>query len=69
MLYEQIKHDDFIDLFKSTGQSIVYTETSIDPRLKYLLKNEEINIDDIFNSKSTKVLEITSAWIITTKNE
>lgn len=69
MYMNRLRHDDFIDLFKSTGQSIVYTETSTEQRLKYLLKNGEIDIDERFNSKSTEILEIISAWIITIKNE
>lgn len=68
MYMNRLRHDDFLALFESVGQTIVYTEPIIDQRSKELLKTTNLNLNDRFSSKSEEVLAICRSWILTEKN-
>ena len=67
MYMNRLRHDDFIDLFKSVGHSIVEAKTYISHRSQKLLQNEEIILDPQFEAKPEDILSIASSWIISQK--
>lgn len=67
MYMNRLRHDDFIDLFKSVGHLIVEAKTYVSQRSQKLLQNKEIVLDPQFEAKSENILSIASSWIISRK--
>ncbi|MGB5636835.1 MAG: hypothetical protein WBM86_29195, partial [Waterburya sp.] len=67
MYMNRLRHDDFIDLFESVKHDIVEAQTSISERAQQLLQNNEIQLDQQFQTKSKETLSIGSSWIISRK--
>lgn len=68
MYMNRLRHDDFISLFESVGQSIIEAQPTIDQRSHELLRSGSLQLNERFSSKSEDVLAITGAWIISQKN-
>jgi SAM-dependent methyltransferase len=58
----QLRHDDFLDLFLDSGNKVLMDETNFDNSL--LLEIAQLNLNENFKFKSREVLATTSAWII-----
>ena len=69
MYMNRLRHDDFIDLFRSVGHSIVEAKTYISDRSQELLQNKKIILDPKFEAKPEEVLSIASSWIISQKTK
>jgi SAM-dependent methyltransferase len=69
MYMNRLRHDDFLALFKSSGQKIVEVEPNIDRRSEELLKTNDLSLDDRFSSKTKEILAISGAWIVTQKGD
>ena len=68
MYMNRMRHDDFIDLFKSVGHRIMETQPTIDKCLQDLLKSGNLELNARFRAKQEEVLTITWAWFTTKKN-
>ena len=69
MYMNRLRHDDFIDLFKSVEHLIIKSKTYISHRSQELLQNKAIALDPKFEAKPKEVLSIASSWIISQKNK
>lgn len=69
MYMNRLRHDDFLALFKSSGQKIVEVEPNIDRCSEELLKTNDLSLDDRFSSKTKEILAISGAWIVTQKGD
>lgn len=67
MFMNRLRHDDFINMFQSTGHSILTTKLDIDSQLIEILRKGTIQLNKQFKTKSEEVLSITSAWIVSQK--
>lgn len=67
MFMNRLRHDDFINMFQSTGHSILTTKLDIDFLLIEILRKGTIQLNEQFKTKSEEILSITSAWIISQK--
>jgi SAM-dependent methyltransferase len=67
MYMNRLRHDDFINLFKSAGHHIIKAQSNTDDYSQALLRNGKLQIHERFKSKSENVLAITEAWIISSK--
>ncbi|GAB2578931.1 hypothetical protein ISP15_00570 [Dyella jejuensis] len=69
MYMNRLRHDDFLALFESAGQSILATEPMVDVASLELLRRGKLNIDPRFGAKAVEVLATTDSWIISAKAE
>lgn len=60
----RLRHDDFINLFKSVGHKIISTTTSINENVKLQIDTGALQLDQRFEDKSTEILSIPFSWII-----
>jgi hypothetical protein len=51
-------------LFQSAGHDVLEAETDSDPRSMELLQTRALPLDGRFSGKSTEILSITGAWIV-----
>jgi hypothetical protein len=68
MYMNRMRHDDFIELFNSVGQKIVFQEGRIDSQAEKLLNDSGIMLDKKFKDKPQKILNIIDSWWITELN-
>lgn len=68
MYMNRLRHDDFMDLFKSVEHRIIKVQPNTDKRLQELLGNGNLQLNERFKSKPEDILAITYAWIISSKN-
>ncbi|HOK05542.1 MAG TPA: methyltransferase domain-containing protein [Victivallales bacterium] len=68
MYMNRLRHDDFLNLFESVGQTIISVQPDIDQKLYELLSNSDFKLDEKFKSKHKDILVIIGAWIISKKN-
>lgn len=68
MYMNRMRHDDFIGLFNSIGQKIVFQEARIDSQADKLLNDSGIMLDKKFKDKPQKILNIIDSWWITELN-
>jgi hypothetical protein len=61
----QLRHDDFLNLFLDSGSRVLMDEPNFDDSLS--LKIPQLNLNEKFRLKSTEILATTSAWIICQK--
>lgn len=64
MYMNRLRHDDFMDLFRSLGHQILEAQPDVDRRSQDLLARGVIKLDERFRSKPQDVLSIRSAWLI-----
>jgi hypothetical protein len=67
MYMNRLRHDDYINLFDSVGQNIIYNQPDTDQQLRELLSDGRFQLNERFSSKSKDVLVITGAWIVSQK--
>ena len=67
MYMNRLRHDDFIDLFESSGHDLVKVKTFISERAQQELQGN-IQLDRQFQNKPKEILEIESSWIVSKKN-
>jgi len=68
MYMNRLRHDDFVSLFAETGNTIKYQYKEQSNKVKAILEDELLFLDDRFKYKSNDMLSITSAWFILEKN-
>ncbi|MFM7529689.1 MAG: class I SAM-dependent methyltransferase [Nodosilinea sp.] len=61
----QLRHDDFLNLFLDSSSNVLVDETNFDDSL--LLKITQLNLSENFKFKPREILAITSAWIVSEK--
>lgn len=64
MYMNRLRHDDFIDLFRSVGHSILSSETSIHDGAFKLLESGAFKVEKRFENKSNKILATTESWLV-----
>jgi hypothetical protein len=69
MYMNRLRHDDYLMIFQSAGHSIIVDQPEIDPPSLRALMDGGLKIDERFSSKSSVVLAVTGAWIISKKIE
>ena len=67
MYMNRLRHDDYLRLFKSVGQSVIDTKVYENKYLNKLLNDKHFKLNDDFILKSNNVLSITGAWIVSKK--
>jgi hypothetical protein len=67
MYANRLRHDDFLDLFRSAGQCIVAEYPDVDRQLQMSLQNGTVKLHPQFRNKSVDVLSILSSWIVSQK--
>ena len=64
----RLRHDDFIDLFKTTGHEFLEIDAHKNKELEEMLKRGEVKLDKRFREKTNEILSITGSWFVTRKN-
>jgi hypothetical protein len=64
----RLRHDDFIRLFESVGQRILKNHPYMDGRLKKILANGDLQLNEKFRKKTEDVNAITGSWIVAQKD-
>lgn len=64
MYMNRLRHDDFINLFKSAGHIILCEENYIDQRSKVILENKTFYLDESFRYKRKEILSIRGSHIV-----
>lgn len=67
MYMNRLRHDDFLDLFRSSGHRILSIDTEVNREVLALLRGRRFRLDDRFKDKSVDVLSITGSWIVSEK--
>jgi SAM-dependent methyltransferase len=68
MYMNRLRHDDFINLFKSNGHEFIEVQTIENQRSKELLESGRFELDEQFKSKTIDVLSITGSWFLSKCN-
>lgn len=69
MYMNRLRHDDFLNLFKSVGHNIIADEPSIEDNILKVLRDGTIQLDEKFQSKPKNILSISGAWIISKNSQ
>ncbi|NOT85208.1 MAG: methyltransferase domain-containing protein [Methylococcaceae bacterium] len=67
MYMNRMRHDDFLKLFQSAGQSLLVENPVLNQDCLTLLNNQRLPLDMQFKEKSIAVLAISGAWIASKK--
>ena len=54
MYMNRLRHDDFLDLFRQWGHSVLMEEPDVDREIVLTLKDTEFSVDDRFRDKARK---------------
>lgn len=65
MYMNRLRHDDYVELFKSSGHLILIDQPRIDQCALNLLRSGEFRLSEKFRAKSNEALAVHSAWLIT----
>jgi hypothetical protein len=65
MYMNRLRHDDFVDLFESSGHRILINQPDANPRSFDLLSSGTFPLSDRFKAKSKDILAIRGAWFVT----
>jgi len=68
MYMNRLRHDDYLNLFKSLGHQVIEIKSRKDRESRDLLISGGLHLDERFRSKSEDVLATTEAWIVSQKN-
>ena len=68
MYMNRLRHDDYINLLKSQGHSILAENTEIDERSQEILKAGNLKLDEQFMEKSLETLSTRGAMIVSKKH-
>jgi hypothetical protein len=68
MYMNRLRHDDFINLFLSTGHRIMANYPEIDHDMYTLLTTGNVKLDERFKGKSIDDLSTLASWISSQKN-
>lgn len=67
MYMNRLRHDDFINLFESSGHRILIDKPDVDTQSLNLLKSSVFPLNEKFKDKSNETLATVSTWIVTQK--
>lgn len=67
MYMNRLRHDDFINMFRSAGHKVLVEQPSLNPAVAEMLNSDSIDLDIQFRRKSKDVLAITEAWVVSQK--
>ena len=68
MYMNRLRHDDFLDLFRQWGHSVLMAEPDVDREIVLTLKDPGFSLDDRFRDKSEEVLCTTGSWFVSRKS-
>ena len=68
MYMNRLRHDDFLDLFRQWGHSVLMEEPDVDREIVLTLKDTEFSVDDRFRDKSEEVLCTTGSCFVSRKS-
>lgn len=68
MYVNRLRHDDFMNLFHSSGHSLLDNQPDVDDQLKELLNSGKLKVDTRFSEKSNDILSVLGSWIISRQN-
>lgn len=63
----RLRHDDFLDLFRSAGHRLLSVEPTVHGPSLELLRSGRLTVDDRFKHKPAIVLATTRSWIVSKK--
>lgn len=63
MYMNRLRHDDFIELFESSGHQLIDMYPYIDNDIQDVLYNKNFHLDSRFKYKSEEVLTIVGSWM------
>jgi hypothetical protein len=64
MYQNRLRHDDFLALFEAAGHKMVAIEPSINAQLANLVALNQLRLNERFATKSSEILSIWAAWIV-----
>ena len=67
MYMNRLRHDDFVEFFRSAGHTILLNEPDENPTVLKLLESGEAKLNRKFAGKTFETLSITGAWFVTRK--
>ncbi|MDA3838158.1 MAG: hypothetical protein PF574_04150 [Candidatus Delongbacteria bacterium] len=67
MYMNRLRHDDYINLFKSQGHCILAENTEIDKQSQEILKLGSLKLNEQFKEKSLETLSVRGAMIVSMK--
>jgi hypothetical protein len=67
MYMNRLRHDDVIALFEAAGQQLIDVTSMIDDGVLGQLREGSLHLDQRFSTKSTDVLAIRGAWVVSRK--
>jgi hypothetical protein len=67
MYMNRLRHDDVIALFEAAGQQPIDVTSMIDDRVLGQLREGSLHLDQRFSRKSTDMLAIRGAWVVSRK--
>jgi hypothetical protein len=68
MYMNRLRHDDFLELFKSEGHRILINQPDVDTHSLDLLNSGEFPLNEKFKGKLIETLAIRGAWLVTQKS-
>lgn len=67
MFMNRLRHDDFLQLFESSGHRLLGAYPDTDERCLDVLQRGALSLDARFEKKSPEILATTGAWLVTRK--
>jgi SAM-dependent methyltransferase len=64
MYMNRLRHDDFLEIFDTSGQGLVAVEPDLNGALLEDLRRGRLRVSNEFSAKTPEVLATTGAWII-----
>ncbi|MFC4170959.1 methyltransferase domain-containing protein [Microvirga sp. GCM10011540] len=67
MYMNRLRHDDFLDLFRTAGHRLLKVVPEIDPRAHEMIAGRSFRVDDRFAGKTDEILSTINSLIISRK--
>ena len=67
MYTNRLRHDDYLNLFQSSGHRILLDETYKNQRSLELLISDKLQLSERFKPKTAEMLSISGSWIVSQK--
>lgn len=64
MYMNRLRHDDFLDMFKSANHCILLNEPNLDQELLSAIEQGKLNLHDDFHGESSETIATTGAWLV-----
>jgi hypothetical protein len=68
MRMNRLRIDDYQELFRQSGQTVLSIESKIDPRALKVLQDGSLTVDGRFRGKSPEAMATVASWIVSEKS-